>query len=110
MSKRIYTILGATGHIGQVLTEELLKKGHTVMALGRDPKKLSHLKEKGAHIMTPAFNDTTALTEAFKGADGVFTMIPPSYSAEDFGVYQNETGEAIAQSLKDSGVKNHLFL
>jgi uncharacterized protein YbjT (DUF2867 family) len=110
MSKRIYTILGATGHIGQVITEELLKKGHTVMALGRDPKKLTHLKEKGAHIMTPAFNDTTALTEAFKGADGIFTMIPPSYSAVDFGEYQNETGEAIAQSLKDSGVKNHLFL
>jgi uncharacterized protein YbjT (DUF2867 family) len=110
MSKRIYTVLGATGHIGQVLTEELLKKGHTVMALGRDPKKLSHLKERGAHIMTPAFNDSTALTEAFKGADGVFTMIPPSYGAEDFGVYQNQTGEAIAQSLKDAGVKHHLLL
>ncbi len=110
MSKRIYTILGATGHIGQVMTEELLKKGHTVMALGRDPKKLAHLKEKGAHTMTPAFNDTTALTEAFKGADGVFTMIPPSYGAVDFGEYQNETGEAIAQALKDSGIKNHLFL
>ena len=26
MPKRIYTIMGATGHIGQVLTEELLKK------------------------------------------------------------------------------------
>jgi len=110
MSKRIYTVLGATGHIGQVITEELLKKGHTVMALGRDPKKLAHLKEKGAHTMTPAFDNPGSLTEAFKGADGVFTMIPPSYGAEDFAAYQNETGLAIVDALRDAGVKHHVFL
>ena len=33
MSKFTFAIMGATGHIGHALTEELLKKGHKVRAL-----------------------------------------------------------------------------
>jgi uncharacterized protein YbjT (DUF2867 family) len=110
MSKRVYTIMGATGHIGQILTEELLKKGHTVRALGRDAKKLTALKQKGAEIHSPAGDNPAALAEVFKGADGVFTLIPPSYTEPDFLAYQDRIGEAIAKALKDSGVKHAVDL
>ena len=105
MSKRIYAVLGATGHIGHVLTEKLLEKGHVVRALGRDGKKLAALKAKGAEISSPAFDDASQLTGAFKGADGVFVMIPPSYGADDFAGYQDKTGEAAVQAISNSGVK-----
>jgi uncharacterized protein YbjT (DUF2867 family) len=110
MSKRVYTIMGATGHIGQILAEELLKKGHTVRALGRDAEKLTALKQKGAEVHSPAGDNPAALAEVFKGADGVFTLIPPSYTEPDFLAYQNRIGEAIAKALKDSGVKHALDL
>ncbi|SRR5665213_70028 len=110
MSKHVYAVMGATGHIGQVLTEELLKKGHTVRALGRDIKKLEALRVKGAEIHTPAADNPTALAEVFKGADGVFTLIPPSFTEPDFLAYQNCIGEAIAKALKDSGVKHAVDL
>ncbi len=110
MSKKTYAVMGATGHIGQVLTEKLLEKGHTVKALGRDEKKLSGLKAKGAQTFSPAFDDAKALAEAFKGSDGVFVMIPPSYAAEDFAAYQDHTGEAIAKAIQDSGVKHVVSL
>jgi len=77
MPKKTYAVMGATGHIGQVLTEKLLEKGHAVRALGRDEKKLSALKDKGAETLSPAFDDAKGLADAFKGADGVFLMIPP---------------------------------
>ncbi len=105
MSKRTYAVLGATGHIGHVITEKLLERGHTVRALGRDEKKLSALKVKGAQISSPAIDDAGAMTEAFKGADGVFVLIPPSYTAEDFSNFQDHAGEAIVQAISKSGVK-----
>src|SRR5271154_2740093 len=99
MSKRTYAVSGATGHIGHVLTEKLLEKGHAVRALGRDEKKLAALKAKGALISSPAFDNASALTEAFKGVDGIFVMIPPSYGAENFSSYQDHTGEAVVQAI-----------
>ncbi len=110
MSKKTYAVMGATGHIGRVLTEELLKKGHSVKALGRDAEKLSRLKSKGAETLSPAFDDAKALAGAFQGVDGVFAMIPPNYTAEDFTAYQDKAGEAIVQALKESGVKHVVFL
>jgi uncharacterized protein YbjT (DUF2867 family) len=102
--------MGATGHIGQVLTEELLKKGNQVRALGRDAGKLGHLRSLGAETHTPSFEDSQALATAFQGADAVFAMIPPSYGAEDFSLYQNQVGEAITEAVVHSGVPNVLLL
>ncbi|HVZ79378.1 MAG TPA: NmrA family NAD(P)-binding protein [bacterium] len=110
MSQKTFTIMGATGHIGHVLSEELLKKGHQVRALGRDPEKLSRLKAKGAETLSPSFGDAKALGAAFQGSDGVFLLIPPSYGEPDFSAYQIATGEAIAAAVKISGVKNAVNL
>ncbi|HTC19410.1 MAG TPA: NAD(P)H-binding protein, partial [bacterium] len=110
MSKKTYAIMGATGHIGHALSEKLLGMGHAVRALGRDAKKLSALKAKGAETLSPAFDDAKGLAEAFKGADGVFVMIPPNYAADDFSGYQDKSGEAIAQAIAQSGVKHVVSL
>lgn len=110
MSKKVFTVMGATGHIGHVLTEELLKKGHVVRALGRDAQKLSKLKTLGAEILTPDISVASDLTEVFRGSDGVFVMIPPHYAAPDFSAYQDQTGEAITKAVAESGVKRVVFL
>ena len=41
---------------------------------------------------TAAFDDARALADAFRGADAVFAMIPPSYGEDDFGGYQDRAG------------------
>jgi len=110
MPNRTYAVMGATGHIGRVLTEELLKKGHGVRALGRTLVKMEALRLKGAEPFPLAFDDAAALAAAFRGTDGVFVMIPPAYDEDDFSAYQNRTGEAIAKAVKDSGVKHVVHL
>ncbi|HZE97390.1 MAG TPA: NmrA family NAD(P)-binding protein [Planctomycetota bacterium] len=110
MPKRVIAVLGATGHIGTVLTEELLKKGHEVRAVGRDQAKLAALESKGAKTKSAAFDDAAALTEAFKGAEAAFTMIPPNYGADDFSGWQDRSGEAIAKALEKAGVKHQVDL
>lgn len=110
MAKKVIAVLGATGHIGTVLTEELLKKGHDVVALGRDAGKLAALEKKGAKTKSAGFDDAGALAAAFKGVDAAFTMIPPSYFDPDFSAYQDRTGAAIATALGQAGVKHAVDL
>jgi uncharacterized protein YbjT (DUF2867 family) len=106
MTKNTYAIMGATGHIGFVVVEELLKKGHKVHAIGRDKNKLQKLKEKGAEIFIASADDATALEKAFVGCNAVFSLIPPGYEAEDLGIFQDKVGEAIKQAIVKSKVQH----
>lgn len=99
-----YAIMGATGHIGQVITEELLKKGHHVVAIGRDKTKLQHLKSKGAEVVSCAFDDAKALGRAFKGSNAVFSFIPPPVNTDDFEAAQNTAGRAIEQAINEQKI------
>jgi len=105
MTKKIYVIMGATGHIGHTLTQELLKHSHHVIALGRNQRKLATLKAGGAQVIaTEDFDRLDVLNTAFKGAQAVFSFIPPNYSAEDYPLYQDRVGETIKTAVE----KNHV--
>ena len=105
MAKRTYTIMGATGQIGQQLTQQLLKRGHRVKALGRDQERLAALQSQGAEtIALEDFIHEEALSTAFKGSDAAFCMIPPNYFSEDLGSYQDQVGEAIKKALQKSPI------
>lgn len=108
--KRVIAVTGATGQIGRVLTEELLARGHAVRAIGRDAEKLARLEKEGAETVSADFTDGRALARAFAGVDAVFSLVPPSYGAEDFGAYQDRAGTAIAGAIRVSGVKHVLSL
>lgn len=105
MSKRSYAIMGATGHTGHVISQRLLGKGHKVKALGRDPKKLEVLKQMGAEVHSPDFDDEKALEALLKGVDAVYVMIPPNYGVEDFAAYQERVRVAAPKAVGAAGVK-----
>jgi len=96
--------MGATGHIGRILAETLLKKGHAVRAIGRDKEKLDKLAGKGAEIFSSSFDDVAGLTKAFVGSDAVFCLLPPGYAVDDYGPFQDKVGEAIKQALIKSNI------
>lgn len=110
MAKSTFAIMGATGHIGHILTEELLKKGHKVRSLGRDSHKLQELKAKGAEILSGDFTDINLLTKAFQGCHAVFTFIPPGYTADDMEVLRDKTAEATVQAIAKAKISHALNL
>jgi uncharacterized protein YbjT (DUF2867 family) len=110
MAKYTFAIVGASGQIGHVLTEELLNKGHKVHAVGRDAHKLQDLKDKGAEILSGDFTDSALLAKAFKGCHAVLSFIPPAYNAYDFEVYRDRAGEAIAQGIAKAKISHVLNL
>lgn len=101
----MYTIIGATGHIGSKAAEILLARGEQVRVVGRDAGRLAPLKAKGAKTFVGDILDTVFLTNAFTGADAVFAMIPPNFSTPDFREYQNDAGRSIVHAIIGSGVR-----
>jgi len=102
---RTYAVMGATGHIGKVVAERLLDTGSRVHVIGRDADRLKGLVGQGAIPYAGAFDDAEMLTNAFKGADGVFAMIPPDHHAPDHLAFQDRVGSAIVRGLQATRVQ-----
>jgi uncharacterized protein YbjT (DUF2867 family) len=98
-------VTGASGNIGSKVIANLLLLGERVRCVARNADKLKEPADKGAEIAAFSLEDTAALTRAFDGADSIFAMIPPGYSAPDFRAYQNMIGASIAEAIGKSGAK-----
>jgi uncharacterized protein YbjT (DUF2867 family) len=105
MAEDLYVITGATGHIGRLVAEKLLKQNKKVRVIGRDANKLKALADKGAEVFVGNVEKADHMTRAFQGVKAVFLLIPPNYISDDFRKYQNRVSEAYEQALKATGVR-----
>jgi uncharacterized protein YbjT (DUF2867 family) len=100
----MYTILGATGTVGKKIVETLAAQGEKVRMVARSEDRLRPLVGKYAEAFAGDILDTEFLTQAFTGADAVFTLIPPNYTAGNFLSYADKVGESIAKALQDAKI------
>ena len=100
-----YVITGGAGHISKPIVERLLAAGHLVTVVGRNPEHLKGLADQGATAAAGSVDDVKFLTEAFDGADAVYTMVPPNMAAPDWKTWIGKIGENYAQAIKNAGVK-----
>ena len=98
------TVMGATGHTGSKVARRLLKSGTRVRALGRSESRLAALQDAGAEVRAGDVADAGFLSEAFRGADAVYTLLATDRHASDYAVRQAREGEAIASAIRESGV------
>ena len=72
-----FFVFGITGNVGGAVARRLLKEGHTVRTLARNPQKTAEWAAKGVDVRKGDVNDTATLSSALQGVDGAFVMIPP---------------------------------
>jgi uncharacterized protein YbjT (DUF2867 family) len=101
----MYTILGATGNIGSVITKALLEKGEKVRAVGRNAGRLQPFVKRGAEAFVGDVADAEAMTRALTGARAAFLMIPPRMTSPDYRADQEKTSDALSAAAKDSGLQ-----
>jgi uncharacterized protein YbjT (DUF2867 family) len=106
----MYVVLGASGNTGHVTAENLLASGKKVRVVGRNASHLQFLAAKGAEVFTADLTHIPALTEAFYNADAAYVMIPPNNTSDDVRTFQETVSTAIAQAVRDSGVKHVVSL
>jgi nucleoside-diphosphate-sugar epimerase len=64
-------LTGATGYIGSAVMEALLRSGHEVTALVRDPEKAERVAHRGVQPVIGELSKPVAYIEAAEGADSI---------------------------------------
>ena len=101
------TLSGSLGNIGKPLTRKLIEEGHTITVISSNPVRSEAIKALGATPAIGKLQDTTFLASAFRGADAVYTMVPPpNYFDQDLNLlgYYRELGNRFAEAIKQTGV------
>ena len=104
----VFVVTGASGKVGGEVARRLLAAGKSVRAVARNVGNIKGLK--GAEVKAGALEDRAFLTEAFRGAAGVFAMVPPDYTASDMEARQHAVAESVTASLRDAGVTHAVSL
>lgn len=109
------TLTGSLGHIGRPLTEILVSQGHQVTVISSKTEKEQEIKDLGAIPAIGSIEDQKFLTQAFTGADLVYTMIPPSpgaFSDPNFDIFATckEITDNFANAIQQAGVTRVIHL
>ncbi|WP_411129139.1 NAD(P)H-binding protein [Streptomyces sp. x-19] len=102
----MFVITGASGRTGRAAAVHLLSAGHRVRAVGRSASRLTDLAARGAEVWEADPSDSAALTDAFRGADGIYAVIQPNYIPDhpDFGAFQDQVAASLTRAVTESGV------
>ena len=101
----MYTVLGATGNIGSVVTKMLLEKGEKVRVVGRNAGRLQPYVQRGAEAFVGNIADEAAMTQALSGVRAAFLMMPPGTSSPDYKAEQEHESDALSAAAKKSGLQ-----
>jgi NAD(P)H dehydrogenase (quinone) len=94
-------VTGATGHLGRLTVEALLRRGlpaDQIVATGRQVNKLDDLAARGVTVRRADYNDAASLAEAFAGAEKVLLV-----SSSEVGQRAAQHANAINAAM-DAGV------
>lgn len=100
-----YILTGGAGNITKPIALALLKAGHAVTLIGRNAANLKELTDAGASAAIGSVEDKDFLTRVFQGADAVYTMVPPVFTASDWKTYIGQIGKNYAEAIAAAGVK-----
>jgi uncharacterized protein YbjT (DUF2867 family) len=104
------TVTGSLGNISKPLTEILVKAGHQVTVISSNADRNDEIKALGATPAIGLVTDVAFLTEAFKGADVVYTMVPPNFGATEWKKYIAGIGQNYADAITANGIKKIVHL
>lgn len=103
------TLIGATGFVGSAILKEVLNRGHELIAVVRNPEKLS-LKNDKLTVVQGDVMDSDALAALLTGADTIISAYNPGWSNPDIYNEFLKGSESIQQAVRKSGVKRLLVV
>lgn len=103
---KTYVITGSIGHISKPIIEGLVKEGHAVRVITSSAERLAEIEKLGATGLVGKVQDAAFIQNAFKGADAVYTMIPPIWQTSNWRASQNEVAKIYADAIKANNVKH----
>jgi NAD(P)H dehydrogenase (quinone) len=106
----MFTVTGITGKVGGQVARNLLAQGQRVRAVVRNRAKGDEWAALGCEIFVASVDDAAAMTEAFRGVEGVFLMTPPNYDPEPGFPDTQRNAAAIRIAIEASRPAKVVFL
>lgn len=104
------TTTGSLGNVAKPLVKKLIEVGHEVTVVSTKDDRVSEIEALGAKAMIGSIGDQKFLTEAFKGADSVYLMMPPSMGPGNMIQTIADAGQAYANAIAAAGVTRAVML
>lgn len=96
-------LIGASGFVGAAILQELVRRGHRVTAIVRNPDKVAQAENVTA-VKADIMNEA-ATAAAVKGHDVVVNAFNPGWTNPNIYEESVQGAKAIQQAVKKSGVK-----
>jgi NAD(P)H dehydrogenase (quinone) len=106
----MHVVMGITGQIGGVVARTLIADGQPVRAVVRDKAKGQAWAERGCEVAVANIEDATALAEAFRGAEGVFVLVPPNFDPSPDFSEARSIGTALRTALETARPERVVYL
>ncbi len=108
-------VTGSLGNISKPLTEELVRKGHSVTVVSSRAERRKAIKDIGAQAAVGTMEDADFLAATFTGADVVYvmeTLAPDAFFDPNVDAIAavTEIGKNYKQAIERSGVKRVVHL
>lgn len=101
-------LIGATGFVGAAVLQELVQRGHEVVALVRDPAKLS--AQAGVQVVQADVMNAAAVQQAVRGTQAVLSAYNAGWNNPNIYDDFMRGSAAIVQGVKAAGVKRYLVV
>lgn len=104
----IYTVTGATGHLGQLVVKQLLTlvKADEIRAMVHTPSKATWLHETGVHVVKGDYLAVDSMVDSLKGTD-VLVYIP----SKTYNIVQRVTElENTLAAMEQAAVTTMIFV
>ena len=98
------TLTGSLGNISKPLAKQLIAAGHQVTIISSNADKKNEIEQLGAAAAIGLITDIDFLSNAFSGADAIYTMVPPNFGATNYRQYVGSIGQNYAEAIRRSGV------
>lgn len=101
----MFVVMGATGHVGANVADELLGKGEKVTILTRHPDRAGTWRDKGAVVAAADAENANSLRHAFQSGTRAFLLNPPADPSGNTDAIERRTIANILAALNGSGLE-----
>jgi len=106
----VFVVTGITGNVGGEVARSLLAAHCRVRAVVRDPAKAAVWADQDCEVALADIGDAEALSSAFKGSEGVFVLVPPSFDPAPGFPEARAIGAALRSAIESSRPERVVYL
>lgn len=98
------TVTGSLGNISRILTEKLVAGGHEVKVISSNKEKAKDIEKLKAIPLIGSLEDPEFVTQSFKDANEVYTMVPPDFFVSDYYAFADTIHQNYVQAIKQNNI------